>query len=99
MASPFSLDSNVNSIPYLKNLHLRFYTEPDSMWWQKNRQTKYENTNAARIIALTEQLQQNDWSKLELVQSKSKGYRSNGKRHPHSWSIVDVNGLMNWMNE
>ncbi len=54
MASPFSLDSNVNSLPYLKNLHLRFYTEPDSMWWQKNRQTKYENTNAARIIALTE---------------------------------------------
>jgi hypothetical protein len=35
--------------------------------------------------------------RAEFMQSFKTGYRSNGQRHPHSWSIVDEKELIVWM--
>ena len=37
--------------------------------------------------------------KIELINTKNKGYRADGTRHPHSWAIVDKENLLNWVLE
>jgi len=95
--SPFTLKTGKNSVPDLSKVKLRFYTEPDSVWWQKNRQTDFENTNAYVIQQIAKNLKKEKWTKFELIETENKGYRSNGDRHPHSWSIVDIEELLNWV--
>jgi hypothetical protein len=35
--------------------------------------------------------------KIELIKTENKGYRNDGNRHPHSWSIVEVDDLLRWI--
>jgi len=98
-ASPFTNINNYTSVPNLKNCKIRFYTEPDSLWWKENRQTDFESTNAYAIQQIASDLKTKNWNKLELIETENKGYRSNGERHPHSWSIVDTRNLIEWIKE
>jgi hypothetical protein len=97
--SPFIYKLHKNTVSELKDTKLRFYTEPDSLWWRENRDTDFENTNAFVIQQITAQINANGWDKVELIETKRKGYRANGDRHPHSWSIVDVDDLITWILE
>ena len=97
--SPFTFESNTNSVSRLKEIKMRMYSEPDAEWWKENRQTDFESTNAFTIREIAKQLKINEWSNLELIETRNKGYRANGERHPHSWSIVNVPELIDWMNE
>ena len=83
----------------LKNSKVRFYTEPDSLWWKENRLTDFEGTNAYAIEQIAKDLKAKNWEQFELIETKNKGYRSNGERHPHSWSIVDMYELIEWILE
>jgi hypothetical protein len=82
----------------LKNIKIRFYTEPDTLWWKENRQTAYEDMNAFYIknfaIDLNKQIKK---PVVEYIETTNKGYRSSGERHPHSWSIIDQNKLIEWI--
>jgi hypothetical protein len=98
--SPFTLKTkNSNNIKNLKNNKLRFYTEPDTLWWKKTRQTDFESTNAFTLQKTNEVLENENWKNVKLIQTNNKGYRANGERNPHSWSIVDINDLINWILE
>lgn len=97
--SPFTLDRKMNSVPNLKNQKLRFYTEPDSLWWKENRQTDFKNTNAYTLQQISKDLKTKNWDHFELIETQNKGYRADGSRHPHSWSIVDVPNLINWIKK
>ncbi|MEZ4911402.1 MAG: serine hydrolase domain-containing protein [Saprospiraceae bacterium] len=97
--SPFSLKSKFTSVPILKRSKLRFYTEPDSLWWLENRQLDFESTNAYAIQQVAKDLKTKNWDQFELIETKNKGYRANGERHPHSWSIVDVRNLIEWIKQ
>ncbi|MEO0683519.1 MAG: serine hydrolase domain-containing protein [Cyanobacteria bacterium J06649_11] len=97
--SPFTQERKTNSILNLKQSKLRFYTEPDSLWYQENRQTDFESTNASAIQQVAQDLKSDDWDKFELIETTNKGYRANGERNPHSWSIVDGNELIEWIKE
>jgi len=89
---------NIKNLVHLKNTKIRLYTEPDTIWWKQNRLTEYENTNAYYIKSLSEDLKKEFGdSNIEYIPTLNRGYRSNGDRHPHSWSIVDEKDLMNWM--
>ncbi len=35
---------------------------------------------------------------IELIETTDRGYRADGTRHPHSWSIIDKADLIQWMN-
>ncbi|RKN81315.1 hypothetical protein [Ulvibacterium marinum] len=98
--SPITLQTrNTTNIKNLKNKKLRFYTEPDTLWWKENRQTDFESTNAYMLQKTFEILKSENWNNVQLVQTENKGFRANGKRHPHSWSIVDTDDLIEWILE
>lgn len=91
--------NNISNIEALRNTRVRFYTEPDTLWWEEVRQTRFEYTNAYAIQKIATFLGNEHWTNLQLIQTKNKGYRSNGEKHPHSWSIVDTDELTDWILE
>lgn len=98
--SVFTLKSgNADNIKHLKNTKIRMYTEPDTVWWKANRRADYEQLNAYHIKKLAEQLNRQGFKKVAYMPTENSGYRANGERHPHSWSIVKTDDLIKWMLE
>lgn len=99
--SPFTLETqNINNLVNLKDIKVRFYTEPDLEWWKENRKNDYEDLNAFYLKKLSRKLKFEFENKnIELIETENKGYRANGERHPHSWRIVDKKDLIKWMTE
>jgi hypothetical protein len=90
---------NVNNVSNLKGIKIRLYTEPDVEWWKQNSDNCYEEMNSYSIEKFSMELKNKRFSDIELIMTKNKGYRANGDKHPHSWSIVDINDLMKWMKK
>ncbi len=90
---------NTNNVAALKNIKVRLYTEPALDWQQANRQRTYEDLNAFMLENLYLDLKNLGFEHIEFITTENKGYRVNGGRHPHSWSIVDGKGLVKWMLE
>lgn len=99
--SPFTFETqNIDNLKGLNKLKIRFYTEPDLKWWKENGRNEYVNLNAFYLQKLSDKLKNEFGDKnVELIKTENKGYRSNGERHPHSWSIVNEKDLVNWMTE
>ena len=97
--SPYSFsDTNQNAIKKLTNMPLRIYTEPDVDWWLKERNADLTNMNATECSAMINELNRLGNQNAELITTQKKGYRKpDNKRHPHSWSIVDNDELINWL--
>lgn len=97
--SPYTSETgNISNLSNLDGLKIRFYSEPDTIWWQENRNNEPTDLNAHWIEKLATQLKQElTNSSVEYITTENKGYRSNGDRHPHSWSIVDEKDLINWI--
>lgn len=98
-ASPYSIASpELFNLSHLNDVNIRLYSEPDTAWWKENRQTDYENMNAFYIEHLYKGLkEQYGKESVDYITTENKGYRSNGERHPHSWSIVDKPELLKWI--
>jgi len=97
--SPYTAETkNIQNLLSLKGLKIRFYSEPDTIWWEEKRKNKPTDLNAFWIEKLTIILKSKfSHSSVEYIPTKNRGYRSNGERHPHSWSIVDKKDLVEWM--
>ncbi|PQJ80106.1 steryl acetyl hydrolase [Polaribacter porphyrae] len=96
--APITLETkNTTNIDALKFKKIRFYTEPDTLWYKTNRQTDFESTNAYLLQKTVALLESKGWKKATLIQTKNRGFRANGERNPHSWSIVNVDELIKWM--
>ncbi len=96
--SVFTYRSNhTSNLKKLKNTKIRLYTEPDTLWWKKSRMADYDQMNAYYIKKLSQNLKEQGFESIEYIPTYNKGYRANGERHPHSWSIVDKKKLINWM--
>ena len=95
--SPFCYTAeNGGNAKAFKNIYLRCYTEPDVNWWIENRGRDYYGMNAIDLAALVNQLKILGNKKAELITTIGKGFREDGSRHPHSWSIVDEKELVEW---
>jgi hypothetical protein len=88
---------DLHNIDALRDIRLRLYTEPDSLWWRENRQTDHKNTNAYVYQQTKALMDKREWTQVELIETRERGYRASGERHPHSWSIVDKQELVEWM--
>ncbi len=88
---------NTSNLSHLKDVKLRFYTEPDTLWWKQNRQNDYEETNAHAIKNLADELTEKFGDHVTYISTQNRGYRANGDRHPHAWSIVEIDDLMHWI--
>ena len=78
-------------------LAVRAYTEPDVQWWMANRSGDYYGMNALDAASLVRILQLRGNTRAELIVTSGKGFRPDGARHPHSWSIVDQVELARWV--
>jgi hypothetical protein len=88
---------NTKNVSHLRDVKLRFYTEPDTVWWKQNRQNEYEDMNAYFIKHLADDLGEEFGDNVAYIATENRGYRSTGERHPHAWSIVDVADLIRWI--
>jgi hypothetical protein len=80
-----------------KNIAFRNYTEPDVKWWMENRGNDYYSMNAMDAAGLINQLKILGNKNAELILTENKGYKPDGSRHPHSWSIVNNAELVEWL--
>lgn len=99
--SPYTFETqNIDNLSGLKDLKIRFYTEPDLDWWKEYANNDYEDLNAFYIQNLADKLQAEFGHKnVEIITTENRGFRVNGRRHPHSWSIIDENDLLVWMKK
>ena len=95
--SPYSyIADDGGNAKYYSNIAIRTYTEPDVNWWITNRGKDYYGMNSVDKAGLINQLRILGNDNAELIITDDKGYRPDGSRHPHSWSIVDEKELVDW---
>ena len=82
---------------FLIDTPVRIYSDPDIDWYLNERQTDYYDMNALDQTAMINELRISGNENAEFINALGKGYRLNGMRHPHSWSIAEPNGLMDWV--
>jgi len=82
---------------YLLNIPVRIYNDVDVNWWITNRGNDLYDMNALDQSALVNYLIANGNNKAEFINAFGKGYRIEGNRHPHSWSIVDAPDCIKWI--
>jgi hypothetical protein len=83
---------------FLKNTAVRTYHDVDIAWRIVNRNQTVHNSNYEVTAELINRLVLMGNTKAEFMQSFQTGYRANGNRHPHSWSIVNEKECVQWIN-
>lgn len=81
---------------YLKNMAVRVYHDIDVEWQLKQRRRSLFDSNQLSASELINRLMLMGNDRAEFMTSKQPGMRSNGMRHPHSWSIVDEVECIQW---
>ncbi len=81
---------------FLADVPTRIYCDPDILWQMKERNRDYYDMNAADQSAMINFLNLTGNKNASFVPALGKGYRLDGTRQPHSWSIVDAQGLVDW---
>ena len=76
---------------------VRLYIEPDMDYWIGERRYDYYTINAFDAAAMVNRLLILGNTRAELIVTSGKGYRPDGTRNPHSWSIVDEPELADWI--
>ena len=82
---------------YLVNVPVRIYCDPDIEWQLNNRRMDYYDMNALDQTAMINYLLLSGSTKAEFINAVGKGYRMDGRRHPHSWSLVEPEDCINWL--
>jgi pimeloyl-ACP methyl ester carboxylesterase len=96
----FSMDKKYGEHEkFLKNTAVRAYHDVDIAWRLTNRNQAVHNSNYEVSAELINRLLLMGNKKAEFMQTFRTGYRANGTRHPHSWSIVDEAELIQWMKQ
>lgn len=85
------------NIKYLKDLPVRVYCDPDVNWWMENLNFSYYDINALDISAMILKLRELGNSDAEFINALGKGYRADGRRQPHSWSLIEPNECVEWI--
>ena len=97
--SPFAQsDTEHSTLKTLLTIPIRIYNEPDINWYIENRNIDFYCINSLDSSAMINWLRYLGNKKAELVITSEKGYRiSSKKRHPHSWTIANGQGLTDWI--
>jgi hypothetical protein len=96
--SPFSIDTTYGTNEqYLQNVALRAYHDIDVAWRINNRNQTARFGNYIATSELINRLHIMGNDQAEFIQTYQTGYRRNGERHPHSWSIIDAEECVAWM--
>ncbi len=97
--SPYTSKTDFTyNIHFSKNTAIRLYTEPDLVFqkqWFPN--ILFADLNTYSIQKMHTSLLKLGYQNIEYIETKNKGYRANGNRAPHSWSIVDEKEIVEWI--
>lgn len=90
--------TSLNILPDYQNTSLRIYSEPDILWWIKNRGMDLSDMNVTDCAGyINKLLQKSPNQKVELILTKDMGIRNGNQKHPHSWSIAEPVNLIQWL--
>lgn len=97
--SPYSIsDTTQTAVKKLTDIPIRIYTEPDVNWWLSERNADLTGMNATYCSAMINELNRLGNKNAVLITTQNKGYRKpDNRKHPHSWSIVDNEELVQWL--
>lgn len=99
--SPYSYsDTTQKAVKTLVNTPIQLITEPDVDWWMANRGYDFTYMNVTSLAAMINELQRLGNKNALLTTTINKGFRKPDMiRHPHSWSIVDNEALLQWLKQ
>jgi hypothetical protein len=92
----YGVDNGGNAV-YLKDMPIRMYTDLDIDWLLNERHRDLYDWNGTNIVAMINELKLMGNKDANVVITMGKGVRLDGRRHPHSWSIMDTSDCMNWI--
>ena len=97
--SPYSFsDTTQMAVKQLLNTPLRIYSEPDINWWIKERGADFSGMNVLDGSAMINELHRLGNEEAALIVTENRGFRRlQNSKHPHSWSIVDDDELIEWL--
>ena len=84
---------------YLKTVPVRLYCDPDINWIIENRRGSYETMNATDLAGCISQLKLLGNKNAEFINCLGKGFKSDGTRHPHYFSMLDPEEFITWANK
>ena len=90
-------EADCGNCKYLNSIPVRIYCDPDIDWQLNERRMDYYDMNAVDQTAMINHLRLNGNDRAEFINCLGKGYRINGKRHPHSWSLIDPRECVEWI--
>jgi len=97
--SPFSIDTTLGrNERFLINTPIRAYHDVDIRWRIEERGQTARFDNYISTSELINRLRRIGNKEAEFMQSFKTGYRANGDRHPHSWSIIDAEECVKWID-
>lgn len=82
---------------YLKGIPVLIFHEIDLMWNIENKCRDLRDGNIFMNSQMINYLHQNGNTNAKIITTQNKGMRSNGIKHPHSWSIADPKILFDWL--
>ena len=95
--SPFSLQrKDGGNAKYLLSTAVRLHHDPDILWQIKNRRRDYYDMNEPMASALVNWLLLHGYERAEFVVADRPAHRSQGNRHPHSWSVIEEVACVLW---
>jgi len=88
---------NGGNAQYLKNMPIRMYTDLDVEWLINQRRRDLYDWNGTDIVAMINDLKLMGNQDANVIVTMGKGVRLDGRKHPHSWSIMDNQDCMQWI--
>ncbi|MFV8269494.1 TPR end-of-group domain-containing protein [Flavobacterium sp. GT2N3] len=84
---------------YLKEIPLLMFTDMDIDWLINERHRDLYDWNGIDIISMINQLKILGNENAKVIVSQGKGFRLDGTKNPHSWSIMNSEVCLNWILE
>ena len=84
---------------YLKNMPLLMFTDLDTDWLINERSRDLYDWNGIDIVSMINQLKIMGNKNAKVIVSHGKGVKLDGSKNPHSWSIMDNQLCIKWMEE
>lgn len=84
---------------YLKNVPVRLYCDPDISWIIEKRRGSAEFMNMSDLSGCISQLKILGNNNAEFINCLGKGFKPDGTRHPHFFSMLDADEFVLWANK
>jgi len=99
-ASSFYSDAkDGGNAKYLKTVPVRLYCDPDISWVIEHRRGSAEFMNMADLSGCISQLKILGNNNAEFINCLGKGFKPDGTRHPHYFSMLDPDEFVIWANK